>query len=404
MALTIGLVYSCPASERRGSPPSASQVSKATRAGADYLIRHCHAKGRFAYRLSRHPRVTYPARYNILRHAGTVHVLALYLASNPDDTNLRNCLKKSSEFLIDETIRPLPNRNDLLAVWSAPAIDNTQLPFQAKLGGSGLGLAALAQLYHCDPNLVEIDFSILRKLAEFICYMQKKDGSFYSKYVISAGGRTDAWVSQYYPGEAAVGLLTLYRIDPNEKWLRAAVSALAYLARMRSEKLEVPPDHWALIASAMLLDMKLPDRIFMPRALLLEHMRKIVGATLAARPFHLSNSPALGALTPNGCTTPTACRLEGLLYAIPFMADKSVLRSQARLAVNSGIDFLLRSQIKSGPHAGGIPRAIRPLHPSHPEFSQRFNLRAGEVRIDYVQHAMSAFMQYERLITNSGER
>ena len=63
-----------------------------------------------------------------------------------------------------------------------------------------------------------------------------------------------------------------------------------------------------------------------------------------------------------------------------------------------GLRFLLRSQITSGEYAGAIPRAIQPLPESHPRFNKAFNRRATEVRIDYVQHALSAMLQYQHLI------
>ena len=50
--------------------------------------------------------------------------------------------------------------------------------------------------------------------------------------------------------------------------------------------------------------------------------------------------------------------------------------------------------IPSGKYAGGIPRAIHPLPENHPRFDRSFNERATEVRIDYVQHALSAMLNY----------
>ena len=105
-----------------------------------------------------------------------------------------------------------------------------------------------------------------------------------------------------------------------------------------------------------------------------------------------------GGFTVDGRTTPTAIRLEGLLAALDFLpADYSELRKQMIAAINEGLPFLLRSQIRSGEHAGGIPRAIQILPEEHPQFKKSFNRRATEVRIDYVQHALSAMLEYERI-------
>jgi hypothetical protein len=62
------------------------------------------------------------------------------------------------------------------------------------------------------------------------------------------------------------------------------------------------------------------------------------------------------------------------------------------------INFLIEAQIIDGPLAGGFPMAIRPLPEDHPLATESFNARAGEIRIDYVQHALSALIQFEALL------
>ena len=62
------------------------------------------------------------------------------------------------------------------------------------------------------PGTVPI--SQLQALGRFIIFLQKADGSFYSKY--GANGKpVEDWQSLYYPGEAALGLIALYEIDPS---------------------------------------------------------------------------------------------------------------------------------------------------------------------------------------------
>ena len=67
------------------------------------------------------------------------------------------------------------------------------------------------------------------------------------------------------------------------------------------------------------------------------------------------------------------------------------------VAINEGMQFLLRSQIRSGKFAGGIPRAIHTLPEDHPQLTKSFNRRAAEIRIDYVQHALSAMLEFEQI-------
>ena len=62
-------------------------------------------------------------------------------------------------------------------------------------------------------------------------------------------------------------------------------------------------------------------------------------------------------------------------------------------AIHLGIAFLLRAQIPDGLFAGGFPRAIAMLDEDKP-VSESSNNRVTEIRIDYVQHALSAIIQY----------
>ena len=105
-----------------------------------------------------------------------------------------------------------------------------------------------------------------------------------------------------------------------------------------------------------------------------------------------------GVIHDDGRTTPTAIRMEGLLAVLDIIPDEKIsMKKQIVISARESIGFLLRSLIQSGEYAGAIPRAIRPLPESHPRFTKSFNQRATEVRIDYVQHALSAMLQYEQL-------
>jgi hypothetical protein len=112
---------------------------------------------------------------------------------------------------------------------------------------------------------------------------------------------------------------------------------------------------------------------------------------------------ARGAFSAGGRICDTACQLEGLLEALRFLpeADRR-RRARIRDAVNEGLAFLLRAQLRAGRHAGAVPRAIARLPETHPSNRGDFNIRATEVRIDYVQHALSAFLRarayYELLL------
>jgi hypothetical protein len=107
-----------------------------------------------------------------------------------------------------------------------------------------------------------------------------------------------------------------------------------------------------------------------------------------------------GGFTQDGRTTPTATRLEGLLAALEFLPrEDTALRAQIEAAVKLGVEFLLRAQIKSGPFAGGVPGAM----PERTSVVMKAQARESELRIDYVQHALCAWLRYENLfVTKKG--
>jgi len=370
-------------------PPT--QLKQAIHSAADYLLKVCDEHGKFVYRINLNPKVKPKPKYNMLRHAGTMYSLAMYEQKYPH-AKTRDALVRAAQFL-QQTIAPLPGNEDLLAVWSDPKITGAKAPLQAKLGGAGLGLVALLSLEQIKPGTTPL--ADLKKMGHFIVFMQKSDGFFYSKYVPSLGGKNDKWTSLFYPGEAALGLLMLYEKDPSPIWLQAATKTLAYLARIRKGKILVEADHWALLATAKLLAKK-QNPFTHPQ--IRQHAIQIVESMLMTQAQLSKESVQYGSFHNDGRTTPTATRLEGLQAALTFLpTDAPLLRKCTTSAVVQGLAFLLRAQIRSGKYAGAIPRAIQKLPRTHPRFQKKFNRRATEVRIDYVQHALSAMLQFEQM-------
>lgn len=187
----------------------------------------------------------------------------------------------------------------------------------------------------------------------------------------------------------------LYEKDPAEIWLESAEKALTYLARSREGQINVPADHWALLATERLL---LLDRDDLPvsRELLVNHAIQICNSILQGQIRDRDRPEYDGGFSVNGKITPTSTRLEGLQGALSFLSPQSRLYRRIDRAVSRGIAFLLRSQIDEGEFLGAFPRAIGAIAADRPD-AARFNRRVTEVRIDYVQHALSAMIQYINL-------
>jgi len=371
-----------------------SRLNQAIHLAANYLLKVCDENGKFTYRINLNPKVRVKPSYNMVRHAGVMYALAMYEQEYPN-AKTRETLVRAAQFL-KKTIAPLAGKEDLLAVWSDPKVIGGKAPVQAKLGGTALGLVALASLEQIKPGTTSIDY--LRKMANFIVFMQKDDGGFYSKYIPSRGGVNKKWVSLYYPGEATLGLSLLYKLDPNPVWMKTATNALAYLARLRANKTTVEADHWALLATAKW--MPLHDKSFL-KPVIWQHAIQIVESMLLTRAKFPKNSMKHGGFIRDGRTTPTATRLEGLLAAMTILApEEPLLQRCITYAVTHGLSFLLRAQVHSGEHKGAMPQAI----PANSSRNNLSNKKATEVRIDYVQHALSAMLQFEQIFYKTNNR
>jgi hypothetical protein len=350
----------------------------------------------FLYRLNMNPAVRVKEKYNILRHAGTVYSMTMTYQLQPDN-NLKSAAERAGRYLRDQSIFPVPGKSDMSAVWSVPGVNKSGDPLQAKLGGTGLGLVALLSLEKLVAGFTPL--SDLQSLGRFIVFMQKEDGSFYSKYIPSLGGRWDRWQSLYYPGEAALGLIMLYEKDHAPIWIEAASRALAYLAQRRKNRTNIPADHWALLATERLLSLEKKDHLPIPRELIMNHAVQICKSILQGQIQKSEHPGYLGGFSSDGRTTPTATRLEGLQAALSFLPPDHDLRQRIDSAVFEGISFLLRAQIREGAFAGAFPRAVDKIEQNNPQ-AKKFNRRATEVRIDYVQHALSAMIQYINRMNN----
>ena len=166
-------------------------------------------------------------------------------------------------------------------------------------------------------------------------------------------------------------------------------------------KTDKPNDHWALLATEKMLSIKNNDE-YLPVSseLLTDHAVQICETVLQEQ----LETPGLinydGGFSIYGSTTHTATRLEGLLAALSFLPRNHEIRKRVHSAIDRGIPFLLRAQVSEGVFAGAIPRTVCRISGDVP-YLEKFNRRVTEVRIDYVQHALSAMVQYLHLMNDN---
>jgi hypothetical protein len=369
------------------SSPTRIEVSHAIALAAGYLERSCGPDGKFAYKVDIGSGRE-SSSYDIIRHAGAMYALAMVNRSQPDPQAVAAILR-AAKFLRQNYIGP-GVRPGQLVVWSQPLPEvsgyhrSKAQESYAELGGTGLGLVALAAARQVDPESVTREE--LQSLGRFALFLQRDNGSFVNKYGAESGP-VPKWTSLYYPGEAALGFIELYEVDHSREWLTAADKALSYLAKSRAGLTTVPADHWALIATAKLLHHCDRTKCTASRDELVQHAIQVCKSILREQYISSAASGLDGAFDPAGRTAPTATRLEGLLSALEFL-QQGDLREKIEKAVGRGIGFLLRAQNSAGKFSGGIPGQLYG--------GPRSDVSA--IRIDYVQHALCAWLLYRRLL------
>jgi hypothetical protein len=357
--------------------PTRRQVSQAIALSAGYLERACGPNGRFVYEVDINTGRQTPS-YNIVRHAGAIYALAMLNRSTPEPKAV-DAMVRAATFMRQNYIGPGVRPNQLI-VWSGTREHRSQ----AELGATGLGLVALMEVRRVAPKLLTLEE--LKALARFVLFMQRPDGSFVLAYRPETGP-VEHIHSPFYSGEAALGLIALYEADHSRELLTAAGKALSYIARNHPEISEGQPDQWALIAIARLFHYC--DGETCPggasRTELSQYSIQICN-WIVHQQLRNPASSLDGAFDPAGQTAAAGAFMEGLLAPLEFLPNGE-FRARVEAAAGRSLAFLLRLQIVSGQFAGGMPGALRTSAPS-----------SSEVRIDFVQHALCAWLRYQQFI------
>jgi hypothetical protein len=369
----------------RGVPLHPKELSpdaliSGVRAGAEYLARSIDERGAFAY-LYDPTRDEVDRSYELLRHAGAIFALMeayeeLQVPAWKDKAKLAIGYLKSR------------------LVTTADGSYFTSVPDeeQQKVGACGLGLIALSQYERAtgDRSLVPT----MRDLARFILHQQYPDGHLRQNadLVREGGSVGEAEVKKevyYYAGEATLGLVRMHAIEPQAEWIGAARKAADYLVNVRDANDDLQhqiQDHWLSYA---LHDLYVLDH----EARYATHAHKIAEAiALAEKTSKDAPHPDyVGAFYEQGETAPTSARLEAVASTMQlarFMGtDEAPMRQ-----IGMQLACFTRGQqldADSAYFAKNPARAIGGV---------RRGLLRSDVRIDFVQHAMSGWLRLARLL------
>ena len=330
-----------------------------------YLYNHTKPSGRFVYSINVNPNVKYGNAYNEIRHAGVLYSMYLYERINKN-TVLKDKRILASKYFIRKYVYPI--KEDMYVVANKKGM--------AKLGGAGLGLVALSNLY---PEYA--DMRLLRGLGKFIVFMQLENGSFYSKYDIKTKEYSD-FASLYYPGEAALGLLYLYEVDKDNLWLDSAKKALLHIAQENLDHDDMIFDHWMLIATRKLFET--PDNgLTAEETLTLKNAARKIANNVIRHQITRHKDPYAGAFVYKDNMNNVSTIVEGLSAAY-YVVDDELTKNKIRKAVRLSTKYLDAHQVKNGELIGGIP--------ARPDWKTSLKKSHGEIRIDNVQHFLGAWL------------
>ncbi len=343
----------------------------AVRMAGDYLVRMQLQDGSFHYSYDPQQDRTSRRTYNIVRHAGTVYSLfELYAATR--EARYLDAARRGVAYL-KTRFHPARKKKTFYV------LDNDG---KAKLGAMGLALLALARQIELDPG--SADRKSADKLANMILAMQRRDGSFESYYPIR-GDEPRGSVSLYYPGEAILGLMHLFKSNGDKRLLDAARRGADYLINSQKGMNPLPPDAWLIQALETLYNAGREQKYANQKYA--EHALKLGEAMIADQYTASDQAGYAGAFKPGvPRSTPAASRSEGLLAAYRIARSLDDPRaSRIAASLKAAARFQLSQQFKADTDHG-IP------NPERARGGFRESITSMRIRIDFVQHNISSLL------------
>ncbi len=292
--------------------------------------------------------------YNVLRHCGAIWSMAEAAPEFDNPSGLAATCRRSLGYLFRNHLRYF-NEIDVQCIVSNSAV---------KLGGNGLAILAILAYEKLarDESLL----MVARNLGRYILGQTRSDNDFEHKRSFPKGELAD-FRSDYYTGEALFALARLHGATGEAVWLEVAMRSELALARRDYGVKE--QSHWCLYAAEALHG-------FDPNPAVYEQGKRIVE--------HIIEFPAY---RERNQSTPTACRTEGMLAFLRMarradIAADRALRERCLAEVEENLQLQLRFRKRDGGFVQGAD--------------------SSHVRIDYIQHSLSGFLEYDRLMRGGG--
>lgn len=199
--------------------------------GSDYLSRQVKSDGRFIY--GTHPCFDRQINaYNALRHASSVYAMIESWQLTQSET-LKQAIDRAIDYLTSTLIKTLTLPSGEKAAFLVEA--NNEI----KLGGNAVCLLALCE--YSKAYRTNSYSELLEQLALGIAHMQNEDSSFTHVLIYPGLEVKDPFRIIYYDGEAAFGLMRLYKLTQDKRWLEIVEKAFNYFIANQYWKYH---DHW----------------------------------------------------------------------------------------------------------------------------------------------------------------
>lgn len=361
------------------------EVRAAASEAVGWLTRNQREDGRFVYRYDRERRVEEPG-YNLARHAGTM--LALYQAagSHAVDEQAATAALTTGDAALDWATQRITR--DAEGRWTALG-EGAEL----ESGPSALLLAALAERRQVTGQRAHDELMV--QLGRFLVAQVRSDGSVAALWDTSTREPVAGSSSPFYTGETLFALARLHRQLPDDGWDEPALAIAHYVATARDDQeRRFPPvsDHWTAYAHDVmahwpegsgltLADVAYARRqaeIFGVQARFESQRREQGWPRLTRGPVALGAGlgtvgEGLGALWRAG-------------HADPRLAD---LRDEVATRAGCVASVLAARQV-TAPEADSHP---------DPGLVRGAWFRLGDTQVDDQQHALSALLAFDAVLT-----
>jgi hypothetical protein len=355
---------------------------ESVRLGADYLSRILDARGRYIYRY-RPTDDHNETNYGNLRHAGATY--ALLEAYDELRTPLYLQKAESALSYIEAHVKTLDD-NGQKDTYFVDGNDEEQ----QKVGGAGLALVATAKEIELTGSKARLESA--RSFARLILHQQYPDGHFRANHDVEREGEARPGVRLkkevlYYPGEAILGLMRLYRVDPDPRWLEGAKRGADYCVHVRDADVSEEAqehDHWLSYAMNDLY------RVTHDQAYI-DHAYKIARSIIRKEktPRDAPAPDFVGSFYAQAPTTPASTRLEAFAADIELSRFAKLPEAWLVEPATSVAKFMRAQQLDAD-------RVFFARNPEKALGGVREGLFVEDVQIDYVQHAMSAWLHFAR--------